>query len=124
MASQIVPLANSPDQSIQVILAVNNNTLTMNLRVYFNTYQGCWMMDIADQFGAPLISSIPVVTGVWPAGNILSAWDYMQIGAAYLVNQNGSTADIPNASSLGSDFVLLWDDNPSFAGGDNPSVVI
>ena len=72
----------------------------------------CWMIDIADQYGNRLVSSVPLVTGAWPAANILAPYDYLGIGSAFIINQSGGAADIPNASNLGSQFILLWDSNP------------
>ena len=75
-------------------------------------FHPCWMIDIADQYGNRLVSSVPLVTGAWPASNILAPYDYLGIGSAFVINQSGGAADIPNASDLGSQFILLWDSNP------------
>lgn len=121
MAAQLLPITSSPNQTMQALLAINGQALVLDLRVYYNSGAQFWAMDIADQTGNPLISSVPLLTGVWPSSNILAPWDYMQIGACYIVNVSGSVTDIPNANNLGSGFIIVWDDNPSYIGGDNPS---
>lgn len=83
----------------------------------------CWMMDIADSLGNPLVSSIPLLTGQFPAANILAPWDYLGIGSAFIIKQSGmgSTTDIPDDSNLGTQFLLLWDSGSE--GPANPTVV-
>jgi hypothetical protein len=109
--SQILSLNNSPNQSLRAALSVNGQSLTLNLGLRYNTQAGFWVMDIADQTGNPLVSSVPLLTGAWPAANILAPYDYLGIGSAYVINQSGAASDWPDDTNLGSGFVLLWDDN-------------
>lgn len=111
MPSQIVPLSTAPNQSLSVALSINRQSVSLKLKVSFNQQAGFWVMDIADSHGRPLVSSIPLVSGVWPAGNLLSPYAYLNIGSAFLINQNGVASDWADSSNLGSDFVLLWSDN-------------
>ncbi len=111
--SQILPINDSPNQTIRATLSVNGQALILNLNLSYNGQAGFWAMDIADQSGNPVVSSIPLVTGVWPAANILAPFDYLQIGSVFVINQNGASTDWPDDTNLGSGFALLWDDNPS-----------
>ena len=111
MPSQILPLSTAPNQSLAVALSINRQSVNLRLKVCFNQQAGCWIMDIADSQGNPLVCSIPLVTGVWPAGNLLAPYTYLNIGSAFLINHNGVASDWPDDSNLGSDFVLLWSDN-------------
>jgi hypothetical protein len=81
-----------------------------------------WVMDIADQFNAPIVSSIPLLPGAWPGGNILASVDHLQIGSAFVINQNGRVTDRPDPSDLGTGFCLLWDSNDSY-GQSTPFLV-
>ena len=112
--STIIPLTTAPNQTMTVNLPINGGTLTLNLSIYYNENGlngNFWVMDIADQLGNPLVSSVPLVTGTWPAGNILAPWDYLRIGAATVLNLAGSATDIPDDSTLGSQYVLVWSPN-------------
>lgn len=111
MSAQLVPLTTSPNQSLTVSLLVNGRALTLNLSLSYNSVGQFWVLNIADQNNNPLVSSVPLITGYWPAGNILAPYEYLQIGQAFLINQNGASTDWPNDSDLGNGFVLLWDDN-------------
>lgn len=113
MSNQIVPLTNSPNQNFQVTLNVNNAILKLQLGISYNEFGQYWIMQIADNNGNILLADVPLITGTYPAANILGQYEYLQIGSAYMLNiSNGTTAnDFPNDSDLGSDFILLWGDN-------------
>jgi len=111
MSAQLVPLTIAPNQSFPVSLSVNGNVIILNLKLRYNSQGQFWTLDIADRLNNALISSVPLITGVWPSGNILGPFEYMQIGSAFIINANGALTDWPDDSNLGSGFVLLWDDN-------------
>ena len=110
MADQLVPVSSAPNQQVTVILNINNQQVTLNLLVYWSI-QGFWLMNIADRFNNPLLSSVPLVTGVWPGGNLLGPYGYLGIGSAFIIQQNGAVGDFPNVTNLGSQVSLLWSDN-------------
>src|SRR5579883_2697483 len=109
MSAQLVPVTAAPNQALTVSLAVNGSSITLNLGLAYNRISGCWMMSIADQSGNPLLSSIPLLTGDWPAANILGPYEYLEIGSAFVINQSGGPFDWPNDSTLGQSFFLIWD---------------
>jgi hypothetical protein len=109
--AQLVPLSNAPNQSIIVTLAINGAPLTLQIQQYYNQAGEFWCFDIYSQTGEPLILSVPLITGDWPAGNILSCAEWLLIGEAFVINQNGGITDIPNDQNLGQGFALIWDSN-------------
>lgn len=106
---QIVPLDNSPNQTFKVTLSVDGNNLTLQLAISFNSMAGYWQMSISDASGNLLLSSIPMLTGVWPAANLLGQYGYLKIGSAYLIS-SGAGIDYPDSTTLGSAFTLVWGD--------------
>src|ERR1039457_6822506 len=90
LANLIVPLDNSPNQNFQVTVNVNGK------------------MTISDTLGNIVLDSIPLITGVWPAANLLRQFQYLGIGSVYILNASGPIPglDYPNNTDLGSDFVL------------------
>lgn len=108
--AQIIPLNNSPNQSLSVALTVDGNILRLQLEIGFSEMAQYWLMTILDTGGNLILSSIPMITGDWPAANLLAQYGYLRIGSAYIINAGQVAADYPDASSLGTDFVLLWDD--------------
>lgn len=112
MANQIVPLTSQPGQALSVSLTVDGRVLVLQLRTRFNEIAGYWALTVADRFGNRLVDSIPMVASDYPAANLLQQQVYLAIGSAYLVNVNGTAAEFPDATNLGTDFALLWSDTP------------
>jgi hypothetical protein len=139
MGLQIVPLANSPNQSFTVTLMVDGKPLTLNLTVRYNEMAGYWTLSISDSANNLLVDSIPMITGSYPAANLLQQQRYLEIGSWYIVNvsnllvtsgsatgygqgfygdgpyggENGQGGiDYPDLSNLGTDFQLWVDDTP------------
>lgn len=112
MANQIIPLTTQPNQTFQIALNVNNATLRLTLNINYNEMANYWVMTVSDSNGNLIVDNVPLVTGSWPAANILDAYQYLNIGSAYVINvSNSDINDYPNATDLGTDFVLLWGDN-------------
>lgn len=109
--SQIIPLTNAPQQSLNVSLNVNGSVLRLGLDIYFSEMAQYWLMDIYNAPGALLLASIPLLTGSWPAANLLAQYGYLNIGSCYVINLGQVPDDYPNADELGNAFLLLWDDN-------------
>jgi hypothetical protein len=113
MANAIIPLDNSPNQNFQVTVNVDGNLITLAIELRYNSMAGYWVMTISDTLGNIVLDSIPLITGVWPAANLLRQYQYLGIGSAYILNASGPIPglDYPNNTDLGSDFVLLWGDS-------------
>jgi hypothetical protein len=106
---QLIPLDNSPNQSFTITLSVDGSTLTLKFAINFSSMAGYWLMRIWDASGNLLLSSVPLLTGEWPAANILAQYGYLRLGSAFLIS-NGSLADYPDSTNLGSEFQLWWGD--------------
>ena len=111
--NQIVPLSSNPNQSFLANLTVNGVSLKLNLSFQFNEIAQYWTMSVADVNNNTILASVPLLTGVWPAANILGQYQYLGIGSCYLLNitSGGTGSDYPNGQNLGTDFILLWGDN-------------
>jgi hypothetical protein len=106
---QRVPLDNSPNQTFRVTLNVDGKSLTLNLSIRFNSMAGYWVMTIWDASGNMLLDSIPLLTGEWPAANLLAQYGYLKIGSAFVIS-NGAPIDYPDSTTLGNQFELWWGD--------------
>lgn len=115
--AQIIPLTVQPNQSFDISLNVDGGVLQLHLAIGFNEMAGYWILGIADQQGNQLLNSIPLVTGSWPAANVLGQYGYLQIGSAFVINASNLSTDLqdyPGQSNLGSDYILLWDNSPGY----------
>ena len=84
--AQIIPLTNSPNQTLTVALNVNGEVLRLGLFITYSEMAQYWLMSISDSQGNLLLSSIPIMTGSWPAANLLAQQGYLNIGSAYIIN--------------------------------------
>jgi hypothetical protein len=112
MADQIVPLTSSSNQSFKAVLNVNGGVLLLNLTFKYNEMAQYWVMTIQDTDNNYLVDSIPLVTGTWPAANLLKQYQHLMIGSCYVINASSTPLyDYPSQFNLGNDFVLVWGDN-------------
>ena len=110
--SQLVPLTSQPNQTINTVLSINGQNRALQLGFRFNEMAGYWIMVVSDSnTQSILIDSLPLVTGLFPAANLLGQYAYLGIGAATLVNAGNVAMDYPGSNNLGTDFVLIWGDN-------------
>ena len=113
MADQIVPLVAAPNQSLSTTVSVDGKSITLRLDINYNEVAGYWVMRVNDTLGNVLIDSVPLLTGEYPAANLLAQSAYLGIGSAYVLNvSNTSKMDYPDNTNLGTDFQLLWSDTP------------
>jgi len=140
MSLQVIPLSTAPNQSFTVLLDVDDRPLALNITIRFNEMAGYWVLSISDIDNVLMIDSIPMVTGSWPAANLLGQQRYLKIGSWYVVNlanltptvsknvgwgqgfwsfgpyggQSGQSGeDWPDSHNLGTDFQLWVDDTPT-----------
>lgn len=111
---QIIPLDTSPNQTFQLSLLVNGKVLGLNCRLRFNEVAQYYVVTIMDLNNNVLLDSVPFVTGNAPIGNILKQFGYLGLGSWFIINASGvQSPDFPNNTDLGTDFVLLIDNNQS-----------
>lgn len=67
-------------------------------------------MSITDSAGSLLLDVVPLVTGDYPAANLLKQYSYLNIGSAYIVPASNNLIDNPDFTNLGTDYVLVWND--------------
>ena len=110
MSAQILPLNVAPNQTFSAQLTVNGAPLTLNFSLSYSEMAGYWQLAISDVSGNVLVNSVPLVTGWYPAANLLAQYQYLKIGSAYLLNTGNAGVDYPGPTDL-SLFSLLWGDN-------------
>ena len=112
MAWHIIPLDTTPDQQFSVTIDVGGKNVPLILHLRYNTEGDIWQMDVTDaKTLRMLISNMPLVTGEYPAADLLRQHQYLGIGSALIVkNTEAAAADYPGIFDLGTDFLLLWGD--------------
>lgn len=65
--------------------------------VWRDAGEGGWILDIADQVGAPIVSGIPLVTGA----DLLAQYAYLGFKGALVVQTDHDTDAAPTFANLG-----------------------
>jgi len=113
MSDQIIPLTADPNQAMQVTVSVDGGSKTLDLFISYNEKATYWTMDITDSVtNESLLTGIPLVTGQYPSANMLGQFAYLGIGSAYVIPTASTSADWPDDTNLGTEFVLVWSDTP------------
>lgn len=110
---QIVPLTTSPNQNLIVPLNIDGAVRDQQLYLHYNEIAHYWVLTFIDANGVTVLDNIPLITGDFPAANILGQFAYLGLGSVYILN--ASQVDDPNypkGSDLGTDFLMVWDDTP------------
>lgn len=107
---QTVTLSPLPLQTKTVQLQIDGNAISLQLAIRWSEMAGYWVMTIYDSQSNMLLDSIPMITGWYPAANLLAQYGYLKIGSAYILNLGSSGSDYAGRNDLGTVFVLLWGD--------------
>lgn len=110
LASVVVPLTPSSNQSLSCTLPVDSGNITLKFQFTYNSIAGYWFVSVTDKTNRLLLDSVPLVTGNYPAANLLRQYQYLGIGSAYVVPASSGLSGIPDFDSLGTNYVLIWSD--------------
>lgn len=113
MALHVIPLSNTDTQHIfSVSVEVDGRILRLMLHIWYNTEADFWKMDVIDGVTKEyLIANAPLVTGEYPAGDLMRQFRYLGLGSVVIVPVSDETkSDRPQSYDLGSNFQLLWGD--------------
>jgi hypothetical protein len=92
MAIYEIPLTPAP-QTFAIALGGVDYRLTLR----WSHVSACWLLDIADSAGAPLIQGIPVLTGT----NLLGQYPHLGIGGELWARTDGDPDAVPTFDNLG-----------------------
>ena len=108
----IVPIDNTPNHSFTCLIPVDNANRTFYLKLMYNNVADYWEMDVGDaDTGESLICGMPLLSGEYPAANLLEPWTALSIGSAVIVPIGTATSSSnPNLESLGASYALVWSD--------------
>lgn len=111
MATKVIPLMPGANQSFTCTLPIDSKNITLGFTFTWNGFAEYWFMSITDvKTNTLLLDAVPLVTGLFPAADLLGQYTYLGIGSAAVVPVSAVETGIPGKSNLGSDFVLVWTD--------------
>lgn len=119
MSQQLLAVNSNPNQTLNLALTVDGNSLNLQLFLHFNEVADYWTMSVtylsgvlAFTGGQLLLDSIPLVTGNDPVCNVLRQYSYLKIGSCFIVNISGTAGGNPGAANLGTGYAMIWGDSP------------
>lgn len=93
MASYEIPLNPGRPQIFTISLGGQDYQLTL----LWNPMASCWMLDIADASGNPVLLGTPVVTGL----DLLYQHKHLEIPGSLVVQTDFDTDSVPTFNDLG-----------------------
>lgn len=109
---QIIPTPESLNERQTVTVEVDGIKRRLQLRFrYFETLS-IWHMSIYNpDTGACMAESIPVLSGLYPAADLLGPYGSLGIGSACIMPLVKSpTTENPSKTNFGTEFALVWGD--------------
>lgn len=108
----LIPLRPEPNQTFRCTIPVDGKNLPLQIGLRFNQQARYWTMSVRNGTdGNLLVDNIPVITGEYPAANLLAPYSYLHIGSAVVVPVGvGSGYPEPGMDNLGTSFALVWGD--------------
>jgi len=108
----LIPLTNDPNQNFTVTIPIDGENRTLTLNINYNSIASYWTMSVVDKkTDTLLISSVPLITGSYPAADLFLQYKYLGLGSAIILKTGTLLMDYPDNTNLGTDFVLAWGDS-------------
>lgn len=96
-----IPLTPATPQNI-VMDFPNGRTYRLRL-IYQWTPEHCWLLDVADSAGAPILCGVPIVSGA----DLFAQFAYLDFGCSLYCTVDGDLFAIPRFDTLGRS-AKLW----------------
>lgn len=113
MSWQIIPTSPAPDNTMAVTVDVNGEKIPLLLRFRYNVIGQYWWIDVANAVTNKMyVAGVPLVTGEYPAANLLEQFHHLGIGKALIASMTDTPpTEIPTDRNLGIEFALAWGDD-------------
>ncbi len=86
-----------PTSNIPQVISISLAGVTYKLTNKWNVSGNCWVLDIADTNSNPILSGIPLVTGV----DLLEQYGYLNFGGQLFAQTDHDLTQVPTFTSLG-----------------------
>lgn len=105
----VIPLTADPNQTFRCVIPIDGDNKALRFFLSYNAVAKYWNMRISDDNNNTIVDSIPIITGEYPAANILEPYSYLNIGSATVVPVGSMPPEkVPDDANLGTEFFLVW----------------
>lgn len=95
MAKTAYEIPLTPEAQV-FLIALGGATYALTLR--WNAAAACWVLDIASQAREPILTGVPVVTGI----NLLNQYAYLGFGGMLIAQTDHDPDAVPTMENLGT----------------------
>ncbi len=88
-----IPTSPKPE-TFEVTLGGN----VYEAKTRWNAFSSCWVLDLADQGGATILSGLPLITGA----DLVAQFAYLDVGGMLIVQTDHNQDVVPDFDTLGS----------------------
>lgn len=108
----IIPLTTDPNQTFFCTIPVDGENLPLRFFLRYIEPAGYWIMNIKHGITVEtLVDALPILTGEYPAANLLQQYSHLKIGSAVVTPTGLPTGSPePDDKTLGAAYVLVWGD--------------
>jgi hypothetical protein len=109
----VIPLTAEPNQSFNCTIPIDGENRPLSFLLRYNGVSEYWSLTVMDaRTKAMLIDAVPLMSGVYPAANLLEQFGYMGLGSVCIVREGElPESSNPNDTNLGAEYYLVWGDS-------------
>jgi hypothetical protein len=90
----LIPFVPAQPQVVQVSL----NGVTYTMKIRWCSPADCWMLDLSDIYGNPILQGLPMITGA----DLLAQYEYLGLGFALVVQTSNDANAVPTFANMGT----------------------
>lgn len=113
MSYSIIDVTSSPNQRFVCQIPIDGKNKRLSFFLRYCEISEYWLMDVGEADTNNIyITAVPLLPGDDPSGNILRQYSHLKIGSAGVLSVTKTNEDHPGATTLGTDWKLVWGDTP------------
>ena len=107
-----IPLTNSPNQTFQSVIPVNQTNINFNFHLWYNEVASYWLLTLSNyKTGEEYFSNLPLVSSKGMFGNIVNQLAYKNIGMCFMLPTSEDLKSAADDQNIGQKYIMIWGDN-------------
>lgn len=107
-----IPLTNSPNQTFQCTVPVNQVNINFNFNLWYNEQAEYWLLTLSNYTtGEVYFANLPLVSSKGNFGNMIHQLSYKNIGMCFMLPTTEDLKCAANNDNLGQTYIMIWGDN-------------
>lgn len=107
-----VPLTNSPNQTFQCTIPVNQTNIDFNFNIWYNEKAKYWCLSLSNyKTGEVYFSNLPLLSSRKSYSNVINQLSYIGIGMLIMLPVSEDEKSMADDTDLGTKYIMIWGDN-------------